>query len=110
MKKYEQAWLERLDDVIHDNIENPDFQLLDITNELEISRTQLYRNMLKLKGMSPNEYIRKIRLEKAKQILEVGEYPTVKQTAKVVGYRRPEYFTKLFYRMFKVLPSSYLRD
>ncbi len=109
MKRYEKVWLDQLNAIIEANIRNPDFQLLDIANEMEISRTTLYRDVLKLTGQSPNRYIRTVRLRKARKILEAGVYPTVKETAEEVGFRRPEYFSKLFYREYKVLPSEFLR-
>ena len=110
MKKYEKIWLEQIDVIINGHLRNPDFQLMDITNELEISRAKLYRNILKLTGLPPTRYIRKIRLEKARKMLEVGIYPTIKETANEVGFRRPEYFSKLFYEEYKMLPSRFLRD
>lgn len=110
MKRYEKVWLDRVNAIIEANIRNPDFQLLDIANEMEISRTTLYREVRKLTGQSPNRYIRNIRLTKARKILEAGIYPTVKETAEEVGFRRPEYFSKLFYLEYKVLPSEFLRE
>ena len=65
--------------------------------------------MRKLTGMTPNNYIRTRRLEKAKNILEIGVYPTVKETAFSVGYRSSDYFSKQFYNKYKVLPRQVLK-
>ena len=109
MKKFERMWLEQIDAIIENNIANADFRLIDVTNELEISRAKLYRDILKLTGFTPSRYIQKKRLEKAKRMLEEGIFPTVKETAITVGFRRPEYFTKLFYREYAVLPVKVLK-
>ena len=109
MKKFERMWLEQIDTIIENNIPNADFRLIDVTTELEISRAKLYRDILKLTGETPSRYIQKKRLEKAKKILEEGVYPTVKETAIIVGFKRPEYFTRLFYREYAVLPGKVLK-
>ena len=109
MKEFEENWLKRVDKFIDENLQNPNFQLMDLTKELEISTAQLYRRVSKLTGRSPNKYIRQIRLRKAKEILERGTYPTVRETAERVGYLQPEYFTKLFKKEFNVLPKDILK-
>jgi len=110
MKEFAEKWLKKVDNLIDRNLQNPNFQLMDLTNALEISTAQLYRRILKLTGMSPNKYIRQNRLKKAKEILERGKYPTVRETAARVGYLQPEYFTKLFKKEFNVLLKDILKN
>jgi len=107
MKQFDRVWINGINDIIDANLKNPDFQLIDITNQLEISRAKLYRKMTKLTGKSPAEY--KKRLTKALEFLEIGVYPTVKETSFAVGFRSPEYFSKLFFQEYKRLPSDFLR-
>jgi len=109
MKEFEENWLKRINAFIDENLQNPNFQLMDLTKELGISTAQLYRRISKLTGISPNKYIRQIRLRKAKEILERGTYPTVRETAESVGYLQPEYFTKLFKKEFNILPKDILK-
>jgi len=109
MKQFDQVWLNNFNDIIETNLNNPNFQLTDITNKLEISKAKLYRKVTKLTGYSPAEYIRKKRLTKALEILELGVYSTVKETSVAVGFRTPEYFSKLFFQEYKKLPSEYLK-
>ena len=108
MKEADRLLLDQLNDIITKNLHVPDFQLNDITEQLKISRTTLYRLIVKLTGMSPNNYIRKQRLEKAKEILEIGVYPTVKETALAVGFKNPSYFSRLFYEEFEITPFDLL--
>jgi len=110
MKKHEEVLLDKINHIIRDNLQNPDFQLSDLTKALAISRTKLYRKILKLTGEPPNKYIRNIRLEKAKKILEVGIYPTVKETAMKVGFRNADYFSKLFSQKYQILPKDLLKN
>ncbi len=109
MKRYQEVWLEQIDQLIDNNLSNPDFQLLDITRALKISRAKLYRDIMKLTGNSSSKYILKRRLERAKEILEIGIYPSVKETAMKVGFRKQDYFTKVFYKEYAILPSEILK-
>lgn len=109
MKQFDEVWLKNIDNIIEANLENPDFHLIDITKKMAISRAKLYRKVLKLTGNGPAEYIRKKRLRKALEFLEIGIFPTVKETSVAVGFRSPEYFTKSFYKEYNRLPSEYLK-
>ena len=109
MKKFERLWFGQIDTVIENNISNADFRITDVVEELEVSRTKLYRDILKLTGATPSRYIQRKRLEKARAILEEGVCPTVKEISIIVGFKRPEYFTKLFFREYAILPSKILK-
>jgi len=110
MKEHEKALLDKINHIITINIRNPNFQLSDLTEELNISSTKLYRKILKLTGASPNRYIRMIRLTKAHEILKIGIYPTVKETATAVGFKNADYFSKLFFQKYKILPKDLLKN
>lgn len=110
MKKHEEILLDKINALIEQNFKKPDFQLSDLTEVLEISRTKLYRKVLKLTGETPNRYIRSIRLEKANEMLKIGIYPTVKETAAEVGYRNADYFSKLFSQKYQILPKDLLKN
>jgi len=62
-----------------------------------------------LSCLSTGKYITKKKLEKAKEMLEVGVFPTVRETAFKVGFERPEHFTKLFQKEYGFLPSVILK-
>jgi len=110
MKEHEKILLDKINYIITTNIQNIDFQLNDLIEELDISRTKLYRKILKLTGESPNRYIRTIRLTKAHEILKVGIYPTIKETAAAVGFKNADYFSKLFYQKYQILPKDLLKN
>jgi len=62
--------------------------------------------MIELAGSTPNKYIRSIRLQKAKILLEEGK--SVKETAYQVGFQKVQYFSKLFKSEYGKSPSNYL--
>ena len=63
------------------------------------------RKIKKFTGLTPNKYIRTIRLQQAKTLLEHGM--SVKKTAYEVGFLKVGYFSKLFKEEFGKLPSEY---
>jgi len=109
LRAFEEDWLTKFNTLLDINIQKPDFQLQDICDELNISQSKLYRMVLKLTGFTPAKYITKKKLMKAKEMLEVGVFPTVRETAFKVGFERPEHFTKLFQKEYGILPSIILK-
>ncbi|QCR25098.1 hybrid sensor histidine kinase/response regulator transcription factor [Pontibacter sp. SGAir0037] len=92
--------------VVEDNLANPDFSVEMLSKELAMSRVHLYKKVLSLTGSSPVEFIRKIRLQHAAQLLEKSQL-TVAEVAYKVGFNNRKYFTKYFKEEYKVLPSLY---
>ncbi|HEX3078237.1 MAG TPA: AraC family transcriptional regulator [Lachnospiraceae bacterium] len=60
-------------------------------------------------GESPINYLIKIRLEKAKEILEINDSGSIKSIAKQVGYEDVYHFSKLFKKYYGISPLYYKR-
>ena len=72
---------------------------------LLMERSALYKKLKKLTGLTPAKYIRTIRLQKAKMLLEQGI--SVKETAYQVGFQKTAYFSTLFKQEFGKSPSTH---
>jgi AraC-like DNA-binding protein len=70
---------------------------------------QLYRKVKALTGLSPVELMRKIRLNKAREMLLTTE-KNISEVAYEVGFSAPSYFTKCFKDEFGVLPGEARKD
>ena len=90
---------------IGENISEPSLSVEKLANELNLSRSQLYRKIKTLTGQTVNELVRKIRLERAHQILQTGS-AFVNEVCYKVGFSSPSYFTKCFKAHFGVLPTE----
>lgn len=66
----------------------------------------LQRQFKKVLGMSPNEYIQKVRLEKAVQLLEEHKRK-VKDISEAVGFQNAPYFITLFKKRYGCTPAAY---
>ncbi|WP_229969501.1 hybrid sensor histidine kinase/response regulator transcription factor [Pontibacter harenae] len=92
--------------VVEENLSDPDFSVELMSKELGMSRVHLYKKLLAITGTSPVEFIRKIRLQHAAQLLEKSQL-TVAEVAYKVGFNNRKYFTKYFKEEYQILPSAY---
>ncbi len=103
-------WLKRVNQLILDNLFDSQLTNSFLAEELSISERQLYRMVKELTGLSPNIYIRQIRLEEAYQLLQSGKYYTVKEVVAKVGFQKADYFTRLFKSEFGLTPSEVMQQ
>ena len=73
-----------------------------------LSERTFSRRFLKATGMSPLDYAHALRLEEAKQILEISDLP-VEAVALEVGYQDNGFFGRLFRRRVGMTPAQYRR-
>ena len=66
------------------------------------------RRFSKATGMSPLEYVHRLRIEETKQMLETGDAP-VEAVAAEVGYQDTSFFGRLFRRRVGLTPAQYRR-
>lgn len=104
--KPDQLWLLNLEKEIYDSISKKDINIYDLSYKMAVSERQLYRKITELTHLTPNKYIRVLRLHKAKQIIEEYLQHSVSQIAYAVGYNDVHYFTKLFYEQYKITPKD----
>ena len=72
-----------------------------------MSRGSLYHKLLEITGLTPIEYIRSVKLDRAIELLEKSDY-NVAQIAYMTGFGTPSYFSRLFKTQFNMLPSEYI--
>ena len=80
-----------------------------ISEELGISRVQLYRKVKEISGLSPVDYLRNFRLSKAATLLNHKRY-SVSEVAYRAGFSSPAYFAKCFKSVFNMTPSEYISE
>lgn len=90
---------------VHENIGNTKLNVEFMAKELHLSRSKLYRKIKTATGDSANEFIRKIRLEKAKEYLEQTD-KTVSEICYAVGFSSPSYFSKCYKQYFGEIPKK----
>ena len=101
----EKDFIQNLLDYINKNIDDSNLNVEELATQLNLSRSHLYRKIKALTGQTVSEFIRGIRLEKAKNILENGNL-SVSETCYKVGFGSPSYFSKCFKAKFGFLPTD----
>ena len=104
----ERTFLQQAFEIVERNIENSKFSVEDLTVELGISKTQLHKKITALTGVSASAFIRNIRLDKGREMIETGKY-SICEVLYSVGFNSPSYFSKKFYERFGILPSDLIR-
>lgn len=102
----DKSFLEKLHDLIRENLDNPDFKPESYVESLAISRTTFYRKLKALTGYAPNEYVRTIRLKVAAEMLLTTTL-SVSEISYLVGFNDPLYFSKCFKNQFGISPTYY---
>lgn len=90
---------------INKDISNPDLSVESLALQLHLSRSQFYRKIKTLTGQTASQFLRNIRLQRAKQILEEGQ-TNISNVCYQVGFSSPSYFTKCFRGHFGILPTE----
>ena len=101
----DKQFIQKLRDIIRENMSNSAFGVEDIGKEIGLSRVQLYRKVKAMTGSSVVDLLRKARLSKAKRLLE-SRSKSVSEVAYEVGFSAPSYFTKCFKDEYGMLPGE----
>lgn len=94
--------------IVEDNIGNAEFSVESLGDAVGMSRSHLYRKLMAVTGRGPAEFIRTIRLKRAKQLLEQSQMQ-VSEVAYAVGYNSPKRFSVAFRTEYGMSPSDVIK-
>lgn len=94
--------------IVEENISNPDFSVDELSAQLCMHRTNLYKRWPAITGITPLRFIRLLRLKHGKLLLEQGAR-RISDVAYECGFNDPKKFSKYFKEEFGVSPGEYLK-
>jgi len=100
--------IQKILEILNRHIAEADFNADQMSQDLNMSRMQMYRKVNALTGHTPMELMRTIRLKKAASLFENG-HNNIAQVMYQVGFNNQSYFAKCFRRIYVVNPSEYLK-
>jgi signal transduction histidine kinase/DNA-binding response OmpR family regulator len=103
-------WLEKVESIFSEQLSDGSLNLEFSANKVNLSLRQFRRRLKQLTGLSPNQYLKEMRLQRAKDLLSEGKFSTVKEVAFAVGFLDTRYFSDLFQRRFGTKPSALLKQ
>ena len=109
LKPKEEKFLVRLMEFINSRWNDPTLSNEDLCQNLGYSRSQVYRKLMSLTGLSPNAFIRDFRLHKALKFL-YEQKGNISEIAYESGFNSPAYFTRCFHDKYGILPSKYVQQ
>jgi YesN/AraC family two-component response regulator len=103
------TFLTNLLSLVEKNYAEPEFSVDELSEEVSMSRMQLHRKLKALTDQSPGEFLRKFRLERAKQLLSIGG-TQVSEACFKVGFNNVSHFSKSFREFTGVTPTEFIES
>lgn len=91
---------------VEDNLSEPDFDVQHLAEKVNMSRSTLTRKLKAITGLTPLEYIRRVKMQHACRMLK-DSHTTVNEVALALGYYNRKYFTACFKEEYGLTPSEY---
>lgn len=107
IQSQEEAFLNQLLDAINAHLGDSNFGVDWLADEMSLSRRQLERRIEAVVGETPAELIRRMRLERASQMLK-SHAGTVSEIAYASGFNSASHFSKVFREVYGESPSQHM--
>ncbi|MCD4729780.1 MAG: response regulator, partial [Bacteroidales bacterium] len=109
LNQMDRSFLHKALDVVGQHLSEPDFNINQFSQEMAMSRQQMHRKIRALVDQSATEFIRVIRLKKAKELL-LQKTGTISEIAYDVGFNSLTYFTRSFQKYYGITPSEFIEN
>ena len=91
--------------IVKKNFDSPDFDVTSLAYELCMGRSKLYTQFKQMIGLTPNEFILKVKLDEAMSMLKSQPELNISEISTTLGFSSPRYFSKCFKAFFGVSPQ-----
>ena len=95
MSPNDRKFMDKLVELMEQNMDNGELVVDDLVRELAVSRSVFFKKLKTLTGLAPIEFIKEMRIKRATQLIETGEF-NMTQISYMVGINDPRYFSKCF--------------
>ena len=106
MSPNDRKFMDKLVDLMEKNMDNGELVVDDLVRELAVSRSVFFKKLKTLTGLAPVEFIKEMRIKRAAQLIETGEF-NMTQISYMVGINDPRYFSKCFKAQVGMTPTEY---
>ena len=106
MSPNDRKFMDKLVELMEKNMDNGELVVDDLVQELAVSRSVFFKKLKTLTGLAPIEFIKEMRIKRAAQLIETGEF-NMTQISYMVGINDPRYFSKCFKAQVGMTPTEY---
>lgn len=105
MSQKDCEFIAKIQGVIAEQLADENFSIDLLAEQMNMSRSNFYRKIKALSGMSPNDYLKTLRMNKAAELIMSGT--RISEVSAQVGFTSSSYFAKCFKAQYGVLPKEY---
>ena len=105
MSQKDCEFIAKIQGVIAEQLADENFSIDTLSEQMNMSRSNFYRKIKALSGMSPNDYLKTLRMNRAAELIVSGT--RISEVAAQVGFTSSSYFAKCFKAQYGVLPKEY---
>ena len=106
IESHEEKIVREAEEFVIAQMDNDALKAGDLAEQMNYSQRQFERILKKLSGLSPNQFIKEIRMQKAYSLLTSRQFATVAEVRYAVGIPNTSYFSKIFQERFGIKPGE----
>lgn len=95
-------------EIVEKNMADTGFNIDEAAAAVGLGRTTFYKKIKSLTGLAPVEFVKEMRLKRAVQLMDSGEY-NISEISYMVGFSSLGYFSTCFKEKYQQTPSQYLK-
>lgn len=102
----DERFISKLNQLINDNLESKNLHVDFLTDKMAMSRATLYNKLKNIADIGVNDYINKLKLERAAQLL-LHTDNSIMEIADSLGFNNQRYFSTVFKQYYNCTPTAY---
>lgn len=107
--KKDVQFIEKIHQVIEENLDNSDFNIDTIASTIGLSRSAFFKKLKSLTGFAPVDLVKEIRLNKSIELIKNSDM-SISEIAFAVGFKDSGYFSKCFRKKYDQTPREYMNE
>lgn len=105
----DETFLKEIIDIVENGMIDVEFNIDAVAESIGMGRTTFYKKFKSLTNLAPVEFVREMRLKRARQFLDANEQ-NISEIAYAVGFNSAKYFSTCFKEEYGISPSEYLKS
>lgn len=103
----DEEFLAKCREIVLSHLNDPGLSVDLMVRELGMSRASVFRKLKTVVDMTPNDFMKQIRLKEAARLMVEGKY-SITEIGYLTGFSSPSYFAKCFAKEFDILPTEFI--
>ncbi|SDS58458.1 Signal transduction histidine kinase [Polaribacter sp. KT25b] len=105
----DEKFIKKLVSIVESSMSDHLFSVEYLASEVGMSRANLYRKLKVIVNETPVNFIKKIRLKRAEQLLKKNSM-YISEVAYLTGFNNQKYFSKCFNKEYGISPTEYTKQ